>query len=85
MALDVHPPPLSLPPEHPTVPNPSREQAEYLHGKIAEHLQTVKLLEEQLRQQPERDSPEHARADLLAAAITHLTAALEALEHASQK
>ena len=60
-----------------------REQAEHIHAKLAEQLQTLRFLQYELRQRSAQDVDERTRARAVATAIEHLQQAVDALEIAA--
>jgi hypothetical protein len=61
------------------------EQARRIRIRLFDELQTLNLLERELRQRRDQDAREWTRADKVAVAIEHLQQAMAALELASQK
>ena len=61
------------------------EQARRIRVRLFDELQTLKLLERELRQRRDQNARERTRADKVAVAIEHLKQAMAALELASQK
>ena len=61
-----------------------REQALHIRAKLAEELETLKLLDHALKARPDHDFHERTRPDVIAVAIEHVEAAMAALEMATR-
>jgi hypothetical protein len=62
-----------------------REQTEHIRGKLAEELQTLMLLETELRLRPFQDVRQRVRLDRVSVAIDHLHRCLDELETATRQ
>jgi hypothetical protein len=61
-----------------------RERALHIRAKLAEELETLLLLQRELKNRPDQDNHERVRADCVSVAIGHLQQAMSALEMASR-
>ncbi len=62
-----------------------REQAEHIQAKLAEQLETLKLLERHLKDRSDQESYEQVRASTVSVAIGYLQKAMDALDMASRE
>jgi hypothetical protein len=62
-----------------------RERALHIRGKLAEELETMMLLERELKNRPDQENHERVRADCVSVAIGYLQQAMSALEMAARE
>ena len=66
-----------------TAEHTHRDHARYIRAKLAEQLETLKLLERNLGRRPDHNLHELIGAEMVAVAISHVQQAIDLLEIAA--